>query len=174
MGTIRRATTADHPRLGELAEQVFGIYGNDYGLMIPAYARDVRVITLVNEEDDEVVGFIQVGFIEVPENRRQLVADVLAIAVAPEHQGEGRGTALFRRAFELLRPMQRRHAVIDIQLTVADTNVEAAALFRRLGFVVIDDAYGMYEGGQRAFRMGLGSSSLTEESTAPGYRRHPR
>jgi ribosomal protein S18 acetylase RimI-like enzyme len=171
MGTIRRATSLDHPRLGELAEQVFCIYGNDYGLMIPAYARDVRVITLVDDEDAAVVGFIQVGFIEVPENRRQLVADILAIAVAPERQGCGRGTALFRRAFELLRPMQRRNAVIDIQLTVADTNVEASELFRRLGFVVIDDEYGTYEGGQRALRMGLGSALPPDEATTPGYRR---
>ena len=171
MGKIRRATPADHARLGELAEQVFAIYGNDYGLMIPAYARDVRVITLVYEEDEDLVGFIQVGFLEVEEDRRQLVADVLAVAVAPGYQGDGRGTALFRKAFEVLKPMRRRRAVMDVQLTVADTNGPAATLFRRLGFVELDETYGTYEGGQRAIRMGLGDATLQEESTAPGYRR---
>lgn len=155
MGTIRRATTEDQPYLGELAAKVFDLYGSDYGLMIPAYARDVRVITLLYEERKKPVGFIQVGFLEAPGNRRDLIADILAVAVAPGHQGRGFGTALFQRVFELLRPMRERGTVTDIQLTVADTNGRATQLFRRLGFEISDEGYGTYEGGQKAIRMSL-------------------
>ncbi len=156
MGTIRRATTNDQQYLGELAEEVFAIYGDDYGLMIPAYARDVRVITLLYEKNRKGVAFIQVGFLESPRNRRDLIADILAVAVSPVHQGHGYGTALFHRVFDLLRPMRERGTITDVQLTVADTNGRATQLFRRLGFEITDDEYGTYEGSQKAFRMGLG------------------
>ncbi len=156
MGTIRRANTSDHQYLGHLAEEVFSIYGDDYGLMIPAYARDVRVITMLYEKQRKPVAFIQVGFLEAPDNRRDLIADILAVAVAPGHQGCGYGTALFHRVFELLRPMRERGTITDVQLTVADTNGRATGLFRRLGFEVTDDQYGTYEGSQKAIRMGLG------------------
>jgi len=157
MGTIRRATTNDQQYLGELAEEVFSIYGDDYGLMIPAYARDVRVITLLYEKNRVCVAFIQVGFLESPGNRRNLIADILAVAVSPAHQGCGYGTALFHRVLELLRPMRERGTITDVQLTVADTNGRATQLFRRLGFEITDEKYGTYEGCQKAYRMGLGS-----------------
>ncbi|MFH2009098.1 MAG: N-acetyltransferase [bacterium] len=156
MGTIRRATTEDQPLLGELAAEVFGIYGSDYGLMIPAYARDVRVITLIYEVGGRSVGFIQVGFLEASKRGRELVADILAVAIAPTAQGKGHGTELFRRVFELLRPMRERGTVTDLQLTVADSNTRGIRLFKRLGFRVQDAEYGTYEGGQCAIRMGLG------------------
>lgn len=166
-GTIRRAVTADQPLLGEIAAEVFAIYGSDYGLMIPAYARDVRVITLVYELDAMPVGFIQVGFLESRAGRRGLIADVLAVAIADGYQGRGFGSALFHRAFELLRPMLERGTVADIQLTVADTNRGAARLFGSLGFRVLDEDYGTYEGGQRAIRMGLGALPRRRPAT-PG------
>lgn len=156
MGTIRRATADDQQYLGELAEKVFAVYGTDYGLMIPAYARDVRVITLLYEENRVPVGFIQVGFLEAPGNRRDLIADILAVAMAPGFQGRGYGSVLFHRVFELLRPMRERGTVTDVQLTVADSNGRAIALFRRLGFEILDDEYGTYEGNQKAIRMSLG------------------
>ena len=156
MGTIRRASHDDQALLGELADDVFSLYGSDYGLMIPAYARDIRVITLIYEEDGAQAGFIQVGFLEAPGTGRELIADILAVAVAPGFQNLGYGTALFQRVFELLRPMRERGTVADIQLTVAHTNDRATRLFERLGFRVVQSDYGLYEGGQRAIRMGLG------------------
>ncbi len=163
MGTIRRAITKDHQYLGELAEEVFSIYGDDYGVMIPAYARDVRVITLVYEDHQVRVAFIQVGFLEAPGNRRDLIADILAVAVVPAYHGRGYGTALFHRVFELLRPMRERGTITDVQLTVADTNGRATHLFRRLGFEITDDQYGTYEGAQKAIRMGLGPLPGSED-----------
>lgn len=147
--------TSDEARLGALADEVFSLYGSDYGLMIPAYARDTRVITLVCELDHVLVGFLQVGFLEPRVGRRGLVADVLAVAVAPGYQGRGLGTALFERAFELLGPMLERGSVSSVQLTVAHTNVGGSQLFERLGFEMLDLDYGTYEGGQRAIRMGF-------------------
>ena len=154
--------------LGDIAGDVFAIYGSDYGLMIPAYARDVRVITLVYEQQGMPVGFIQVGFLESRSGRRGLIADVLAVAVANGFRGRGHGTALFRRAFDLLRPMLERGTVTDVQLTVADSNGRAARLFQRLGFRVVDPDYGTYEGGQRAIRMGLRHlPAVDEDGPAP-------
>ncbi|MDX9999785.1 MAG: N-acetyltransferase [Polyangia bacterium] len=142
--------------LGALAHEAFSLYGSDYGLMIPAYARDTRVITLVCELSGALVGFLQVGFLEPRMGRRGLVADILAVAVVPAYQGKGLGTALFERALELLEPMLERGSLSTVQLTVADTNLGASRLFDRLGFEVLDEDYGTYEGGQRAIRMSLG------------------
>ena len=157
MGTIRRATSADLQILGDMAAEVFRPYGNDYGLMIPAYSRDVRVITLVYEEGKRPVGFVQVGFLEAAPGERKLIADILAVAVTADHRNKGLGTALFERVFELMSPMRERGTVSDVQLTVADTNHRAARLFERLGFRPLNQEYGTYEGGQRAIRMGLGA-----------------
>ncbi len=156
MGIIRKAQAEDLSFLGELAEEAFSVYGSDYGVMIPTYAQDMRVITLLCEEAGRPVGFIQVGFLEVPGGQQDLIADILAVAVAPAHQCKGHGTALFERALEILRPMRERGTVGDVQLTVADTNGRATRLFWRLGFRVSDEEHGKYEGGQRAIRMRLG------------------
>lgn len=127
--------------------------------MIPAYAADARIITLVAEHHRQRAGFLQVGFVYGSERRPGLVGDVLAVAVSPPFQGMGVGTALFERAFSMLRPMLERGNLQDVQLTVASTNHGGARLFRRLGFDVLAPAYGTYEGGQVAIRMSLWAGS---------------
>ena len=68
--------------------------------------------------------------------RIDLIADILAVAVAPGYQNRGYGTALFERVFELIRPMRERGTVTDLRLTVTDSNHRGTELFRRLGFEI--------------------------------------
>ena len=152
---IRRSRPRDHRWMGWLADQAFSIYGSEYGVMIPAYARDARIVSLVAERRGERAGFLQVGFVYGSSGRPGLVGDVLAVAVDVPFQGQGVGTALFARAFSLLRPMLERGNLQDVQLTVASTNRGGARLFQRLGFGVMEPSYGLYEGGQVAILMSL-------------------
>lgn len=141
--------------------------------MIPAYAGDARIISLVAEHHRKRAGFLQVGFVYGGQIRPGLVGDVLAVAVARPFQGVGVGTALFRRAFAVLRPMLERGSLRDIQLTVASTNDGGARLFRRLGFGVMETHYGTYECGQVAVRMSLWAHYLAHRKE-PGVKWPPR
>jgi len=61
------------------------------------------------------------------------VVRVLDVAVHPDHQGRGTGTAVLRRV------LTEAHASGDVvRLHVRATNVRAAALYARLGFVPVD------------------------------------
>ena len=99
-------------------------------------------------------GFILLGFYE-PEDVHQgtYVADLLAIAVVPDHQGHGVGRRLLEYAIDLASLAGQRVAVPEIRLTVADTNARAQQLFRRCGFEILDARHGAYDGGQVAIRM---------------------
>ncbi|WP_273652707.1 GNAT family N-acetyltransferase [Cellulomonas fimi] len=63
------------------------------------------------------------------------VVHVLDVAVHPDHQGRGTGTAVLRGV------LADAHAAgAPVRLHVRATNVRAAALYARLGFVPVDDA----------------------------------
>src|SRR5262249_8998986 len=99
-------------------------------------------------------GFILIGFYEPADDRRgDYVADLLAIAVAPEFQRHGVGTDLLQYAIEFATLAGARAPVSELRLTVADTNRGARRLFTRMAFEIIDEEHGMYDGGQRAIRM---------------------
>jgi [ribosomal protein S18]-alanine N-acetyltransferase len=59
-----------------------------------------------------------------------LGAELVSIAVAPEHRAAGVGKALLRHTFSRLRPRRIRTLV----LTVRPANLAALRLYRRLGF----------------------------------------
>ncbi len=132
----------------------------DYGKIIPSWMNHTGVMTFVEVAEDDGVeirrGFILVGFYE-PEpgdlSRGLLVADLLAIAVAPEHQRRGVGRTLLDFAIDVAAEASHHAPVREIRLTVAATNTPALALFRGAGFEVLDAQHGAYDGGQRAIRM---------------------
>jgi ribosomal protein S18 acetylase RimI-like enzyme len=157
---IRRAAASESDWMTRTAAVVYAPLG-DYGRILPGWIAHPGVLAFVEAEDatpDRPRGFILVGFYSgwsdaIPAPPGQLVADLLAIAVAPEHQRRGIGTRLLDFAVELVEEAAVRTPVVELRLTVADTNLGAQRLFRRKGFEVLDEHHGAYDGGQRAIRM---------------------
>ncbi len=155
---IRRSHPGDADWIRRTAAHVYAPLG-DYGTIIPAWMAHPGVMTFV-EEVEARRGFILVGFYEPTDEvaprgeRTHLVADLLAIAVAPEHQRQGVGSMLLHFAVDLATEAAFESLPVrELRLTVADTNAPARALFARCGFVVLDEHHGAYDGGQRAIRM---------------------
>ena len=156
---IRRATPGDHVWIRDTAADVYRQLG-DYASIIPSWLEHSGVLAYVEEGETEgqtrMRGFILLGFYE-PENRPAgtYVADLLAIAVAPEFQRQGLGRHLLRYAIHAARLTGHDSRVSEIRLTVAETNAAGRRLFESSGFRMLDEDHGCYDGGQRAIRMAL-------------------
>lgn len=159
--SIRRAQPGDADWIRQTAALVYASLG-DYGKIIPAWMSHPGVMTFV-EEATLRRGFILIGFYDPGEAPRvRLVADLLAIAVAPEFQRQKVGSMLLEYAIDLASEAALESMpVTELRLTVSETNDPARALFDRWGFEVIDEHHGSYDGGQRAIRM---RRSLTRSS----------
>jgi ribosomal protein S18 acetylase RimI-like enzyme len=153
----------------DLSARVFGHFG-DYGAFLPRYLDDPWVKTIVAESDGVVAGFVMVGLTASPRLGGELVADLLAIAVAPGRQGQGLGTVLLEQALVVAAGLGQRYGLRAIELSVADTNPGAQRFFTRHGFVVVTPTDGYYPAGQVAIRM---SRSLEARAgrAVPGGRR---
>jgi ribosomal protein S18 acetylase RimI-like enzyme len=151
---IRRGLADDAEWIRDTATLVYAPLG-DYRSIIPSWMAHPGVLTFldVDDADRERRGFILVGFYEPQGGPNGYVADLIAIAVAPEHQRSGAGQRLLAYALDLAGLAARRVAVPEMRLTVADTNRPALGLFTKFGFEVLDDQHGVYDGGQRAIRM---------------------
>jgi ribosomal protein S18 acetylase RimI-like enzyme len=169
---IRRSDGArDADWIRRTAATVYADLG-DYGRIIPTWMGHAGVMTFVETADEDAGGetrrgFILIGFYE-PEpgdlSRGLLVADLLAIAVAPDHQRRGVGRTLLEFAVDVATEAGRQAPVREIRLTVAETNKPALALFQKSGFEVLDPHHGAYDGGQRALRMRLRLGVMPSES----------
>src|SRR5262245_202099 len=130
------------------AAEVYARLG-DYGKIIPSWMSHPGVLTFVEAIDEggaEVRrGFILIGFYEpddlVP---ARVVADLLAIAVAPDQQRRGVGRTLLEFAVDVAELAHPGAPVREIRLTVAEDNAPALALFRSTGFEVLDPEHGAY------------------------------
>lgn len=137
----------------DTAQVVYAPLG-DYGTIIPGWMSHPGVLTYLEvDEHDGRRGFILLGFYEPGDRKTALVADLLAIGVAPQHQRKGIGRTLLEFALDLSTEAARQSHVSEIRLTVAATNKPALALFRGAGFEILDAHHGAYDGGQRAIRM---------------------
>jgi ribosomal protein S18 acetylase RimI-like enzyme len=144
---------ADYDWVRDTAQHVYAPLG-DYGTIIPGWMSHPGVLTYLDVDEADVRrGFILVGFYEPGDKKTALVADLLAIGVAPEHQRRGIGRDLLAFALDLAGEAAKNTQVSEIRLTVAATNRPALALFKTAGFVVLDAHHGAYDGGQRAIRM---------------------
>jgi len=134
----------------------------DYGTIIPSWLDHPGVLAFVDESEEPVPqrrGFTLVGFYtpSSAEDRGEdhCVADLLAIAIAPEFQRKGLGTSMLRHAIGVAGAARAQRDVPEMRLTVAEGNDGARELFERHGFRVVNEKYGSYDGGQRALRMRL-------------------
>ncbi len=91
-------------RDGVLALNRLAFEGDDEARIIEALTRDgLVVLSLVASDDDQVIGHILFSRLEVEMERRAIRAVALApMAVHPDQQGKGIGSALVRRSLDLL------------------------------------------------------------------------
>ncbi len=146
---VRAALPGDLEFVRDLAGEVFAPYG-DYRKMLPKWFRTAGVMTFVSERDGVRTGYVMVAFFR---EAGVLVGDVLAIAVAPEHQGHGLGRMLLQHAVTVCEQVAETTPVRAMRLTVADTNLRAQHLFKSFGFRQVEGEFGQYEGGQQALHM---------------------
>lgn len=152
---IRRGGPADARLVREVAIQVFSHLG-DYGRILPTWLEHEGVLTHVAEElqpgaEPRAVGYTMLGF--YPAARDELVADLLAIAVAPPAQGRSVGRRLLEHAIAQVEAAARRLPIRELRLSVADTNLRARRLFQQLQFKLVHGDHGFYDGGQLALHM---------------------
>lgn len=157
---IRSAQPADLEFVGAVAGCVFSRFG-DYGRIVPEWLSHDGVSTFVAEEEGERAGFSMLGFYRIdalPDRAPTsppgaYAADLLAIAVAPEHQARGVGRKLLEHAVATARAARRKLPVRELCLSVAEINERARRMFSAAGFVDVPGEHGLYDGGQKALHM---------------------
>lgn len=133
-----------------VAIEVFSHFG-DYGRILPTWLLHDGVLTHVAEDGERPVGYTMLGFYPIPKD--EFVADLLAIAVAPDAQGRGVGRRLLEHAIAQVHAARRRLPLRELRLSVADSNERARHLFDRFGFTLLEGDHGFYDGGQLALHM---------------------
>jgi len=146
---VRNATLDDLDFVTEIAGEVFTLYG-DYRTLLPKWFRTSGVMTSVSEADGVRTGYVMIAFFA---DGKALVGDLLAIAVAPQHQGRGIGRMLMQHAVTVCEQVAEHTPVRALRLSVADTNSRAQSLFTSFGFKRLNGDFGQYDGGQQALHM---------------------
>lgn len=82
---------------------------------------------------------------------RELVADLLALAVLPDFQRAGIGTRLLHHVIDVAQKLVPGPTA-TLRLTVAEHNRGAQRLYARNAFTIVDGT-AKYDRGQRALRM---------------------
>jgi ribosomal protein S18 acetylase RimI-like enzyme len=152
-----------------LSDVVFDQFG-DYGDFLPTYLEHDSVFTVIAEKTDgTAVGFLMLALVtssrvlpwerDAPEDDdsvpHALDAEILAIAVQPEHQSRGCGRRLIEYAVTCAKGWHTTLGVRSLQLNVAHTNRQAKGFFEHMGFREVDPFDGVYPRGQRSIRMAV-------------------
>jgi GNAT superfamily N-acetyltransferase len=128
MLTIRDATLDDVPAL----ERVQALGGAGHHDRI-AFGAPFRV--LVATDDGDVIGYAFLALAAPPFWQPRFVPQLVDLQVRPDRRGQGAGTALVHAA----EAAARDHGDPALYLAVdPDDNPRARALYRRLGFHVLD------------------------------------
>lgn len=123
-----------------------------------------ELVELVAEINGVVVGHL--GLLLNPTPRRKHCAS-FGIAIHPESQGQGVGSALMRETLHLCDNWLN---ISRIELSVFCDNQHAVALYRKCGFVIEGEAIGaVYKNGQysNSYHMARLNPSLTATSPLP-------
>lgn len=149
---LRAATRRDRAFIGALAADAFAPFG-DYGPLLLDWFATPGVEATVAEEDGRPVGLTLIAFVSDPDSPPHWVADLLAIAVAPEARRRGVGRRLLEAAVARAQEVARRWPVRALRLSVAEENAHARALFEGAGFAYSGREERFYPRGQRALHM---------------------
>ncbi|MGE5691376.1 MAG: GNAT family N-acetyltransferase [Pseudomonadota bacterium] len=127
--TVRPARDAEWPDVLEIHRRAFG---SD---VEPRMADDVRAsdgfvpaLSLVAEDDEALVGHVLTSWVGLQGSPRRLL-QLGPIAVVPEHQGRGIGSALVRATLEAVRALGEPLVLLEGD----------PGYYRRFGFVRADE-----------------------------------
>lgn len=158
---LRDMTPADIPAVHELECRLFPVDAWPLQMFAAELAQAETRRYLVAERAGRIVGYAGLMCI-------QPIADVQTIAVVPEQEGRGIGSALLT---ELIRESRLRRAE-DVLLEVRADNPRAQQLYRRYGFEQIHVRPHYYRDGVDALIMRLrldtaGSTTTPREAGRP-------
>jgi len=110
---------------------------------------------IVAEEDGEVVGYvmcrIETGLPDFGLLGIAKRGHVISIAVLPEHQRKGVGTALMKEAMASMRVYKAKECFLEVRVS----NKPAVSLYEKLGFGSSRVVRGYYADGEDAYIMSL-------------------
>jgi ribosomal-protein-alanine N-acetyltransferase len=110
---------------------------------------------IVAEEDEEIVGYvmcrIETGFPDFGLLGIAKRGHIISIAVLPEHQHEGIGTALVREGMAGMRVYKAKECYLEVRVS----NTPAVNLYKKLGFEVSRSVHNYYADGEDAYIMNL-------------------
>ena len=158
---LRDMTAADIPAVHELECRLFPVDAWPLQMFTAELEQAETRRYLVAERAGKIVGYAGLMCI-------QPIADVQTIAVVPEQEGRGIGSALLT---ELIRESRLRRAE-DVLLEVRADNPRAQQLYRRYGFEQIHVRRRYYRDGVDALIMRLrlaaaGSTTTPREADRP-------
>jgi [ribosomal protein S18]-alanine N-acetyltransferase len=153
---FRPMVSADIPAVHALEVRLFPVDAWPLQMFVDELSQTDTRHYLVAEAAGEIVGYAGLMCIEP-------IADVQTIAVVPEHEGRGIGSALLT---ELIRESRLRHAA-DLLLEVRADNPRAQQLYRRFGFEQIHVRPRYYRDGIDALIMRLQLQTADTQNTTP-------
>jgi ribosomal protein S18 acetylase RimI-like enzyme len=137
--SIRPAINEDHGFIRQISGEIFSMFG-DYGEIIPQWFVNPDVVTVMCLEKGCPLGFAMLSISS---------GEILAIAVSPETQRRGIGTALLNR----VEGTARQRGIKRVQLHAASENKAACMFFQNAAYTVIGGRERYYPNGQKALIM---------------------
>ncbi|MFP3578094.1 ribosomal protein S18-alanine N-acetyltransferase [Arthrobacter sp. SIMBA_036] len=153
---LREMTEADIPAVEVLERRLFPVDAWPLQMFFDELAQPETRRYLVAEVAGEIVAYAGLMCIEP-------IADVQTIAVVPEFEGKGIGSAILT---ELIQEARRRHAA-DVLLEVRADNPRAQKLYLRFGFERIHIRPRYYRDGTDALIMRLPLTGPHPNESAP-------
>jgi ribosomal protein S18 acetylase RimI-like enzyme len=137
---VRPATDGDLNFVRGLSNQVFSVFG-DYDEMVPHWIANPECVSAVYVRDESrPLGFVVLSL---------SIGEILAIAVIPDYQRSGIGSALLH----YMEFSATQRGLKMLLLHTAQENEAAQAFFGKAGFQVIGDQNSYYPKGQTALIM---------------------
>jgi len=149
---IRRAEVQDYPWIVATGAEAYRDLG-DYTRILPSWLEQPGVLAWIDHDgQDRGRGFAMLGFYTDDANTKEVVADLLALAVLPAFQRHGIGSTLLAHVIEVAERVAPSSHITQLRLTVSEDNTGAQRLYARTGFRIVDNS-ATYDRGQRALRM---------------------
>jgi ribosomal-protein-alanine N-acetyltransferase len=108
---------------------------------------------IVAEQDNQIVGYImcriETGFPDFGLFGIAKRGHVISIAIVPEQQRQGIGTALMEQAMQGMRLYKAKECYLEVRVS----NKPAIGLYKKLGFEIERTAHGYYADGEGAYIM---------------------